>query len=174
MFQQVLPRRKIKSGRFVDFLKYDMDRDGAESIREVLIVIMMLVAMLTFQAALNPPGNLQQQHPINDTAASSTEHLIQYSSHIFLFFNSLGFFISLHVFHVVTRVFPLRLELLLSVFALGITYISCLIIKLPTYFCYYLCVGMPLSLVFALSLSRTANLRPRKITTAHPSWVNHS
>ncbi|XP_059311197.1 ankyrin repeat-containing protein BDA1-like isoform X3 [Lycium ferocissimum] len=101
--------------------------------------------------------------------------LIRYSSHIFLFFNSLGFFISLHVFHIVTRAFPLRFELLLSVFALVITYISCLLIKLPRYFCYYLCVGIPFLLVFALSLSRLGDLHPRKFTTAtHPSMVNQA
>ncbi|XP_060219026.1 ankyrin repeat-containing protein BDA1-like [Lycium barbarum] len=101
--------------------------------------------------------------------------LIRYSSHIFLFFNSLGFFISLHVFHIVTRAFPLRFELLFSVFALVNTYISCLLIKLPIYFCYYHCVGIPFFLVFALSLSRLGYLHPRKFTAAtHPSMVNQA
>ncbi|XP_049355128.1 ankyrin repeat-containing protein BDA1-like isoform X1 [Solanum verrucosum] len=168
---EVMPRRKTKSGWLVDFLKYDKDRDSIESIREVLVVIMMLTAMLTFQAALNPPGNLQQQQQPNYQIEA--DHLIHYSSHIFLFFNSLGFFISLHVFHIVTREFPMRVELVFCVFAIGITYISCLMIKLPTYFCYYLCVGIPFILVFSLNISRSADyLHPHKITSANLSLVN--
>ncbi|KAM3323126.1 ankyrin repeat-containing protein BDA1 [Capsicum chacoense] len=170
----VLPRRKLKRGWFVDFLKYDIDRDSAESVREILVVVMMLMAMLTFQAALNPPGNLQQQQPNISVTDNIVDHLIHYSSHIFLFFNSLGFFISLHVFHIITRAFPLRLELLLAVSAIGITYISCLMIKLPTYFCYYLSVGVPFLLAFVLNLSRSADLRPSKTASAQPSLVNQA
>ncbi|XP_055817595.1 ankyrin repeat-containing protein BDA1-like [Solanum dulcamara] len=169
---EVMPRRKMKSGWLVDFIKYDKDRDVTESARETLVVIMMLIAMLTFQAALNPPGNLQQQQPNYQIEA---DHLIHYSSHIFLFFNSLGFFISLHVFHTVTRAFPMRLELVFSVFAIGITYISCLMIKLPTYFCYYLCVGIPFLMVFALNISRSVDcLHPHKVTSALPSLINQA
>ncbi|KAF3615498.1 putative ankyrin repeat-containing protein-like [Capsicum annuum] len=171
---EVLPRRKLKRGWFVDFLKYDIDRDSAESVREILVVVMMLMAMLTFQAALDPPGNLQQQQPNISVIDNIVDHLIHYSSHIFLFFNSLGFFISLHVFHIITRAFPLRLELLLAVSAIGITYISCLMIKLPTYFCYYLCVGVPFLLAFVLNLSRSADLRPSKTASAQPSLVNQA
>ncbi|KAI3697257.1 hypothetical protein L6452_30142 [Arctium lappa] len=135
------------AGNLFEYFKYNNLKDSPSLVRNTLLVIVILIATATYQPALNPPGGVWQEDLIpsagnNYTLLSDTNNITATKPHIagqsilatqneiaysiFLFFNSVGFFVSLYMISVLTIAFPLRSELQVSTFAVSVTYCTCM------------------------------------------------
>ncbi|CAI9770369.1 unnamed protein product [Fraxinus pennsylvanica] len=140
------PRKPSK--KLQDYFKYDKTTDLPSKVRHTLLVIAVLIATATYQAVLSPPGGVWQDDfsptsnttNTSDTQSSPPPHTagravmgthkpVPYG--LFLFFNSLGFFMSIHMISFLTSKFPLQLELQISLLALIITYDTCMVAIAP-------------------------------------------
>ena len=57
-------RKKSKSW-FIDF-KYNPRKDQAGDVRNILLIVATLIAAVTFQAGVNPPGGVWQDYTIRN------------------------------------------------------------------------------------------------------------
>ncbi|KAJ8573408.1 hypothetical protein K7X08_009919 [Anisodus acutangulus] len=131
-------RPRSRSKKLQDFFKYNKTIDPPGKVRDTLLVIAILIATATYQTVLSPPGGVWQDtywpdgnnNTSNDGIMPSrriagqsvmgTNNPISYG--LFLVFNSIGFFVSLHTINFLTIGFPLQLELQVSLVALTVTY----------------------------------------------------
>ncbi|CAA3013087.1 ankyrin repeat-containing protein BDA1-like [Olea europaea var. sylvestris] len=131
------PSKKLK-----DYFKYDKTKDSPSKVRNTLLVVAVLIATATYQAVLSPPGGVWQDDfwptsnttAINDAtnppahtagkAVMGTKNTVSFG--LFLLFNSIGFFMSVHMLYFLTVNFPLQLELQVSLCALIATYDTCM------------------------------------------------
>ncbi|KAK4379504.1 hypothetical protein RND71_001366 [Anisodus tanguticus] len=131
-------RPRSRSKKLQDFFKYNKTIDPPGKVRDTLLVIAILIATATYQTVLSPPGGVWQDtywsdgnnNTSNDGIIPSrriagqsvmgTDNPISYG--LFLVFNSIGFFVSLHTINFLTIGFPLQLELQVSLVALTVTY----------------------------------------------------
>ena len=107
-------------------------------------MIVILIATAIYHAVLNPPGGVWQDDSdtssggntgINTTTPRKKGHIageaimgthdsVPYA--LFLVFNSIGFFTSVHMIYFLTSGFPMKLELHILLFALTSTYDTCM------------------------------------------------
>ncbi|KAM3323124.1 ankyrin repeat-containing protein BDA1 isoform X1 [Capsicum chacoense] len=129
---------RSRSRKLQDFFKYNKTKDPPGKVRDTLLVIAILIATATYQTVLSPPGGVwQDNHWPDDKNRTSTDGIMSLrriagqsvmgtnnpiSYGLFLVFNSIGFFVSLHTINFLTIGFPLQLELQVSLVALTITY----------------------------------------------------
>ncbi|KAL8538661.1 hypothetical protein ACS0TY_000612 [Phlomoides rotata] len=135
-------RPKSATKKLQDYFKYDKIRESPSKARNTLLVIAVLIVTATYQAVLSPPGGVWQddhwppdaaknstaKQPPRHTAGQSvmgTNNSVAYS--LFLFFNSIGFFMSLHMMNFLTHGLPLHFEIRVALFALTATYDTCMI-----------------------------------------------
>ncbi|OIT07813.1 ankyrin repeat-containing protein [Nicotiana attenuata] len=127
-----------RSKKLQDYFKHNKTKDSPGKVRDTLLVIAILIATATYQAVLSPPGGVWQDTywpdannstrndgkvpspRITGQSVMGTINPITYG--LFLVFNSIGFFVSLHMINFLTVGFPLQLELQVSLVALIATY----------------------------------------------------
>ncbi|KAL6962996.1 hypothetical protein U1Q18_037962 [Sarracenia purpurea var. burkii] len=125
------PRSPAK--QVLEFFKYDKARDPPSEVRNALLVIAVLIATATYQSVLSPPGGVWQDDSLpaagDDTTTKphtagqsvmASKRTPAYA--LFIFFNSVGFYTSLHTIYILTSGFPLLMELRVAMFALIVTY----------------------------------------------------
>ncbi|KAK6804290.1 hypothetical protein RDI58_002074 [Solanum bulbocastanum] len=119
---------RSNSKKLQDFFKYNKTKDPPGKVRDTLLVIAILIATSTYQTVLSPPGgvwqdtylpegnksnnndvNMESSRCIAGQSVMGTNNPISYG--LFLVFNSIGFFVSLHTINFLTIGFPLQLEL---------------------------------------------------------------
>ncbi|KAG8363457.1 hypothetical protein BUALT_Bualt19G0024500 [Buddleja alternifolia] len=149
--EQRRERSKCASKKLQDYFKYDKIKDSPTKVRSILLVIAVLIATATYQAVLSPPGGVWQddrwpntdnnknttnisssKQPPDHTAGQAvmgTHNSVSYG--LFLLFNSIGFFMSLHMINFLTLGLPLQFELRVSLMALTATYDTCIIAMTP-------------------------------------------
>ncbi|KDO57717.1 hypothetical protein CISIN_1g046832mg, partial [Citrus sinensis] len=98
---------------FVEYFKFKKGRDSPGETRSALLVVAALVATTSFQFGVNPPGG-------NAVAFA-----------LFMFFNSLGFKLSIYMIIILTTKFPLQLGLQLCFLAMYFTYDTAVIATTP-------------------------------------------
>ncbi|KAI5569681.1 hypothetical protein BDE02_12G093200 [Populus trichocarpa] len=126
----------------VEYFKFKKDRDSPSEARGTLLVIAVLVATATFQVGVGPPGGVWQDTSIPDQkniTSNNTAHFAGQSIMattntvgfmLFVFFNSVGFSMSLYMLYVLTSKFPLQFELQICLLAMYCTYgtaLSCIV-----------------------------------------------
>ncbi|XP_050224635.1 ankyrin repeat-containing protein BDA1 [Mercurialis annua] len=126
-----------------DYFKFKRGRDSPSTARDTLLVIAILVATATFQVGVNPPGGFWQDTYKTDTKNSSsniqahnagesilgTRNVIGFS--LIMFFNTLGFLVSVFMINILTCRFPLQFELQICLAAMSFTYNTALINTAP-------------------------------------------
>ncbi|KAI5647533.1 hypothetical protein M9H77_33538 [Catharanthus roseus] len=138
-------RTQSLSEQLQNYFKYDKLRDSPSEVRTTLLVLSVLIATATYQAVLSPPGGIWQDDysPSNSTnngttysrahiagqAVMGTNNMVSFG--LFLIFNSIGFFMSLHMINFLTIGFPLQIELQVSIIALAATYDTCMTALTP-------------------------------------------
>ncbi|KAH0766147.1 hypothetical protein KY285_002018 [Solanum tuberosum] len=177
------PRSNVK--KLQDFFKYNKTKDPPGKVRDTLLVIAILIATATYQAGFNPPGGLwQDTYWPDDNNINSTSHddivvvplphfagqSVMATSHpmlygLFLVFNSLGFFVSLHAINFLTIGFPLQSELQVSLFALVATYMIVMMCTIPYWDMFFLflivIVVFPVLLPLIIGTLRNYYKKPR-------------
>ncbi|KAK4738498.1 hypothetical protein R3W88_002195 [Solanum pinnatisectum] len=129
---------RSNSKKLQDFFKYNKTKDCPGKVRDTLLVIAILIATATYQTVLSPPGGVwQDTYSPDDNNSNSSDGMMSLqriagqsvmgttnpiSYGLFLVFNSIGFFVSLHTINFLTIGFPLQLELQISLVALIATY----------------------------------------------------
>ncbi|KAJ0261806.1 Ankyrin repeat family protein [Hirschfeldia incana] len=131
--------RSMESQSHKDLVKYftfKKHRDSPSEARSALLVVASLVATATFQASLTPPGGTWQDSYIPDVSNNATSvvdtpaqltHIAGQSIMgtfngiaftLFVFFNTIGFSVSLSMINILTLGFPLRFQLQICMMAM--------------------------------------------------------
>ncbi|CAN6813358.1 hypothetical protein HID58_051621 [Brassica napus] len=130
--------RAMESQSHKDLVKYftfKKHRDSPSEARSALLVVASLVATATFQASLTPPGGTwqdsytpassqnttsvktpSQQPYIAGQSIMGTFNGIAFT--LFVFFNTIGFSVSLSMLNILTLGFPLRFQLQICMMAM--------------------------------------------------------
>ncbi|KAL8204440.1 hypothetical protein R6Q57_010063 [Mikania cordata] len=132
--------------KLLDYFKYNTLNDSPSKVRNTLLVIVILITAATYQPVLSPPGGFWQDDSIpsmvNNSSSFTTSNATASKPHtagqaimltenpiafgIFLFANSMGFYMSIHMILILTASFPMRMELHILVFALSTIYSTCM------------------------------------------------
>uniref|UniRef100_A0A2N9ILU0 PGG domain-containing protein n=1 Tax=Fagus sylvatica TaxID=28930 RepID=A0A2N9ILU0_FAGSY len=91
------------------YFQYKEDRDSPSDVRNLLLVVATLIAAVTFQAGVNPPGGVWQDD--NGHKAGRAIYASQQEAYyVFLFSNTLTLSTSVLVIMSLTYRFPFYLE----------------------------------------------------------------
>ena len=132
--QPTTNQARPRAAQLLDYFQYNHIKDSQSEVRNILLVVVILIATATYQAVLSPPGGVWQDDLAsnsNNTASHAAGKAIMGSKNmviygLFLLFNSIGFFTSLMMIIILTTGFPMRFELRLSILALMVTYDVCM------------------------------------------------
>ncbi|KAA8515825.1 hypothetical protein F0562_018564 [Nyssa sinensis] len=114
--QSVSEQSQSPARRMLEYFKYDHIKDSPNAVRNTLPVIAILIVTATYQAALSPLGGVWPDDSGTNATKSHTVGQSVMGFHnptaysLFLFFNSMGFFTSIHMIYVLTCRFPKGLE----------------------------------------------------------------
>nr|DAD40029.1 TPA_asm: hypothetical protein HUJ06_014352 [Nelumbo nucifera] len=112
------------------FLKV-LYRDYTHETRNVLLVVAALIATVSFQAGVNPPGGVWQDDDGGHKAGRSiyADHPVAFS--LFLTANTLGLSASINIIAYLTYGFPLYMEVLIAIYSMIGTYASAVVAVTP-------------------------------------------
>ncbi|OMO69646.1 hypothetical protein CCACVL1_19364 [Corchorus capsularis] len=116
------------------YFQYDEDRDSPGDVRNLLLVIATLIAAVTFQAGVNPPGGVWQ-----DTNGTHVAGRAIYASepgafYVFLISNTMALSASVLVIISLTYGFPFHLEIVVATVSMIVTYGSAIFAVTPSEF----------------------------------------
>ncbi|KAJ6417959.1 hypothetical protein OIU84_001357 [Salix udensis] len=139
------PERFCSNGNnLVEYFKFKKNRDSPSEARGTLLVIAVLVATATFQVGVSPPGGFWQDTNLpgqKNSTSSNNAHVAgqaimattnKVGFMLFVFFNSVGFSMSLYMLFVLTSKFPLQFELQICLLAMYCTYGTALPCVVPS------------------------------------------
>ena len=143
--------KKSKSW-FTDF-KYNPRKDQAGDVRNILLIVAALIAAVTFQSGVNPPGGVWQDYTIRNLTLCAEKHAQGdwphpscYKSHragtaiyasrktefyVFLVSNTLALSTSVLIIVFLTCKFPFHLEVLIATSSMLATYASAIFAVTP-------------------------------------------
>lgn len=153
--RQSRPHLASQASQLVDYFKYQKLEDSPGEVINILLVIVILIATATYQAVLSPPGGVWQEDRNGTNTAGKavmgSKNPIAYG--FFLLLNSIGFFMSIYMIQVLTFGFPMRLELIISMFALVTTYDTSMGAIAPNSALNYFFIGISIALPIVLPLT---------------------
>ncbi|XP_057805480.1 ankyrin repeat-containing protein BDA1-like [Salvia miltiorrhiza] len=136
--QQRRRRPRSASQKLQDYFKYDKTKESPGKARNTLLIIAVLIVTATYQAVLSPPGGVWEadgggggggkRHSAGQSVMGTNKYV---SYGLFLVFNSMGFFMSVHLIHFLTSGLPLQFEIRVALFALTATYDTCMVAIAP-------------------------------------------
>ncbi|KAG5231284.1 protein ACCELERATED CELL DEATH [Salix suchowensis] len=128
------PRNPERSISWFKRFQYDKERDSPSDARNVLLVIATLIAAVTFQAGVNPPGGVWQDDGGGKEfhAPGSAIYASRKSPYyVFLVSNTLALSASILVITSLTYRFPFHFEIWVATASMMITYASAIFAVTP-------------------------------------------
>ena len=117
-----------KSVRWFKKFQYDKHRDSPSDARNVLLIIVALIATVTFQAGVNPPGGVVQDGVDRGKAIYASHRSAFY---VFLLANTLALSACLLIIISLTYRFPFRFEIWIAAVSMMISYASAIFAVAP-------------------------------------------
>ncbi|KAF7849404.1 hypothetical protein BT93_L0830 [Corymbia citriodora subsp. variegata] len=121
---------KIAQNWFRHF-QYDPTRDSASEVRNILLIIATLIATVTFQGGVNPPGGIWQDNDDGHSAGRAIYASHQIAFYVFLVSNTFALSTSLLVIVCLTYRFPLHFEIWVATASMMVTYASAIFAVTP-------------------------------------------
>nr|TKR75017.1 hypothetical protein D5086_0000289670 [Populus alba] len=128
------PKKNIAKRSYSWFRKfqYNPDRDTPSDARNVLLVVVALIAAVTFQAGVNPPGGVWQDDGNGTHVAGTAIYASQAGAfYVFLVSNTLALSTCILVITSLTYRFPFHLEIWVATASMMVTYASAVVAVTP-------------------------------------------
>nr|DAD22553.1 TPA_asm: hypothetical protein HUJ06_024016 [Nelumbo nucifera] len=118
------------------YFRFHLDRDSPSDTRDALLIVAALIAAVTFQAGITPPGGVWQDVDENGKDPHHVAGRSIYAAQptpffIFLMANTLGLSASISIITYLTIGFPLYMEVVIASYSLLLTYASAIIAITP-------------------------------------------
>ncbi|KAG4922572.1 hypothetical protein JHK82_051543 [Glycine max] len=107
---------------WLTYFQYEEVRDTPSETRNILLIIFTLVAAVTFQAGVNPPGGVWQEDKDGHDAGRAIYASDTQAYYVFLIFNTLAFSNSILVILSLTHKFPFHFEICVATISMAVTY----------------------------------------------------
>uniref|UniRef100_A0A2P2MKS3 PGG domain-containing protein n=1 Tax=Rhizophora mucronata TaxID=61149 RepID=A0A2P2MKS3_RHIMU len=104
------------------YYRFKLGRDSPSEARNTLLVVATLIAAVTFQVGVNPPGGVWQDTSRNHTAGKSILASNKKAYTIFIFANSLAFASAVHVIYFLVIDCPFQIEVCIALGSMCFTY----------------------------------------------------
>uniref|UniRef100_A0A6N2NC09 PGG domain-containing protein n=1 Tax=Salix viminalis TaxID=40686 RepID=A0A6N2NC09_SALVM len=127
MSQPSKTHNRISASLFKTF-RYDKNKHTPDDARTVLLVVVSLIAAVTFQAGVNPPGGVWQDGDHAGRAIYASQKVAFY---VFLVSNTLALSTCILVITCLTYRFPFHIEIWAATASMMITYASAVFAVTP-------------------------------------------
>ncbi|KAG5222196.1 protein ACCELERATED CELL DEATH [Salix suchowensis] len=117
-----------RSASWFTTFQYNESTDKPGDARNVLLVVVALIAAVTFQAGVNPPGGVWQE---GDHAGRAIYASQQFAFYVFLISNTLALSSCILVITSLTYRFPFHFEIWVATASMMITYASAVFAVTP-------------------------------------------
>ncbi|XWS35585.1 hypothetical protein CRYUN_Cryun20dG0009800 [Craigia yunnanensis] len=104
--------------------QYEVGRDKPSDVRNVMLVVATVIAAVTFQAGVNPPGGMWQDNDNGHVAGRGIYAFQSTPYYVFLIANTLALSASVLVIISLTHRFPFHLEVIVATISMIVTYCS--------------------------------------------------
>ncbi|OMO69647.1 hypothetical protein CCACVL1_19365 [Corchorus capsularis] len=111
--------------------QYEEGRDKPSDVRNVLLVVATLIAAVTFQAGVNPPGGVWQDDENGHIPGRAIYASQSGAYYVFLISNTLALSASVLVIISLTHRFPFHLEIIIATISMLVTYGSAVFAVTP-------------------------------------------
>ncbi|XVE76827.1 hypothetical protein DITRI_Ditri13aG0011500 [Diplodiscus trichospermus] len=112
--------------------RYEEERDKPNDVWNVMLIVTTLVAAVTFQAGVNPPGGVWQDDNNGHLAGRAIYASRSGAYYVFLIFNTVALSASVLVIISLTYRFPFQLEVVVATISMIVTYGSAIFAVTPS------------------------------------------
>ncbi|KAL3742733.1 hypothetical protein ACJRO7_018102 [Eucalyptus globulus] len=103
------------------YFQYNPTNDKPSDMRNIMLIIATLIAVITFQAGVNPPGGVWQDNEDGHSAGMAIYASRQIAFYVFLVSNTFALSTSLLVIVCLTYRFPLHFEIWVATASMMVT-----------------------------------------------------
>ncbi|XP_050282549.1 uncharacterized protein LOC126723265 [Quercus robur] len=144
-----LDKLKKSKSWFINF-QYNPKKDQAGDVRNILLIVATLIAAVTFQAGVNPPGGVWQDNTKGHVAGKAIYASREVEFYVFLICNTVALSTSVLVIMSLTYKFPFHLEVFVATASMLGTYASAIFAVTPGDFFKYRYILIAAALPFVL------------------------